>query len=360
MKFPRKTFKIIPLPKCKFVGKSESMKTKEEGIGKLLGWEDPDEARKWMRENKPDGLVDKRTTVSQAVEEYVEDGDLLASGGFGHIRVSMALIYEIMRQEKQDLAMAGKTAVHDIDLLIGAGCVNEVEVAYSFGHELRGLSPASRRRVENGEVEVVAEISNAAFQWRFLAGTMGIPFIPTRVMMGTDTFNKSSAKVIEDPYSGKPIALLPACYPDVGIIHVPRCDKYGNAQIDGINVEDLELSGASKKLILTAEEIIDNEKIREEPGETVIPFYYVDAVVEVPYGSHPCQMPGMYYFDEEHISKWLDLSRTDEGIEEYLDEYVYGTENFQEYLEKVGGEEKIEYLEKVETLEEKPIHPWAE
>lgn len=332
----------------------------KEGSGELLGWEDPDEVRKWMIENKPKGLVDKRSTVNEVVEKYIDDGDLIASGGFGHIRVSMAIIYEIIRQEKKNLAMSGKTAVHDIDVLVGAGCVDKVEVAYSFGHELRGLSPASRRKVENGECEVVADISNAAYQWRFLAAMMGIPFIPTRVMLGTDTLGKSSAKVIEDPWSGKPIALLPACYPDVGIIHVPRCDKFGNAQIDGINVEDLELSGASKRLIVTTEEIIDNEKIREEPDKTVIPFYYVDAVVEVPYGSHPCQMPEMYYFDEEHISEWLETSQTDDGVEEYLDKYVYGTSNFEEYLEAVGGEEKMEYLERVENFEESPKHPWTE
>ncbi len=336
------------------------MTINEEGSGKLLGWEDPDEVRKWMLENKPKGLVDKRSTVSEVVDKYIDDGDLIASGGFGHIRVSMAVIYEIIRQEKKNLAMSGKTAVHDIDVLVAAGCVDKVEVAYSFGHEVRGLSPASRRRVENGDCEVVADISNAAYQWRFLAAMMGIPFIPTRVMLGTDTLEKSSAKVMEDPWSGKPIALLPACYPDVGIIHVPRCDKYGNAQIDGIDVEDIELSGASKRLIITTEEIIDNDKIREEPDKTVIPFYNVDAVVETPYGSHPCQMPEKYYFDEEHITEWLNLSQTDEGVDEYLDKYVYGTSNFEEYLEAVGGDEKLKYLEKVENFEESPIHPWAE
>ena len=137
--------------------------------------------------------------------------------------------------------MTGKTAVHDLDLLVGSGCVDKVEVAYSFGHELRGLSPASRRAVETGKCKVTGEISNAGYQWRFLAAMMGLPFIPTRVMLGTDTFAHSSAQTMIDPFSGKQVCLLPACYPDVAVIHVPRCDKFGNAQIDGIMVEDFEL-----------------------------------------------------------------------------------------------------------------------
>ena len=127
------------------------MNVLQAGQGELIGWHDPDDHRRWVRENKSRALKDKQITVQEAVERFVQDGDLIACGGFGHIRIPMALIYEIIRQRRRDLIMAGKTAVHDIDLLIGAGCVNKVEVAYSFGHELRGLSPACRRAVESGK-----------------------------------------------------------------------------------------------------------------------------------------------------------------------------------------------------------------
>jgi len=262
----------------------------------------------------------------------------------------MALIYEIIRQGKRNLTMAGKTAVHDIDILIGAGCVSRVEVAYAFGHELRGLSPAGRRAVETGKCKVVAEISNAGYQWRFLAAAMGLPFIPARILMGTDTFEKSSAKIVRDPWSGKPVCLLPAAYPDVAMFHVPRCDKYGNAQIDGILVEDFELSRAARRVIVTTEEIVDEEVIRRAPDRTVIPFYLVDAVCEVPYGAHPTQMPYLYYFDEAHIREWLTLSRTEEGTKAYFDRYVFGVRDFEEYLERVGGVRKLTYLKRVEQL----------
>ncbi len=334
------------------------MKVIDEGTGKLVGWYDPDEHRRWIAENKSRELKDKRMDPREAVTKYVKDGDFIASGGFGHIRVSMALIYEIIRQNIRNLGMAGKTAVHDSDILIGAGCVDRIEVAYTFGHELRGLSPASRRAVENGSCQVLGELSNAAYQWRFLAGAMGIPFIPSRVLMGTDTFRFSSAKIAEDPFSGKSVCLLPSCNPDVVFIHAHRCDKYGNTQIDGIAVEDIQLARCARRLIITTEEVIDENVIREKPWRTTIPFYHVDAVVEVPWGSHPCEMPYLYFFDENHIGEWLKVSKTEEGTKEYFDRYVYGVNDFQEYLELVGGDDNMKYLSEIERYERPMKAPW--
>jgi len=326
------------------------MQILQEGQGQLIGWHDPDENRQWVLENKPRDLHDKQTTMAEAVARFIHDGDLVASGGFGHVRVAMAGIYEIIRQGRRHLVLAGKTAVHDGDLLIASGCVDRVEVAYTFGHEIRGLSPASRRMVEEGHCQVVAETSNAGYQWRFMAAAMGLPFIPSRNLLGTDTLAHSSAKVVADPWSGKPICLLPACYPDVALIHVSRCDMYGNAQIDGTMVEDFELARAARRLILTTEEIVPDEQIRAEPWRTVIPFFLVDAVVEMPHGAHPCQMPRRYYFDEDHIRAWMQCSKTAEGAEAYFQEYVFGVPDFEAYLEKVGGLKKLLHLKKVEQL----------
>lgn len=319
-----------------------------EGSGELIGWRDPDENRLWIRDNKPRGLIDKRMTVRMAVERFVPDGCYLAMGGFGHIRTPMALIYEIIRQKRRGLVVAGKTAVHDIDLLIGGGCVEKVECAYAFGHELRGLSPAGRRAVESGQVRVVAELSNAAYQWRFLAGMLGVPFIPVRNMAGTDTFEKSSAIQVQDPWSNKPVILVPAAIPDVTLIHVPRCDRYGNAQIDGIPVEDIELARASRRVLLTTEEVVADDEIRAHPQRTEFPFYIVDAVCEVKYGAHPTQMPYLYNFDEPHIQEWLQQAKTPEGAQAYLDKYVFGVSDFTEYLSLVGGEERLKLLEQLE------------
>jgi 3-oxoacid CoA-transferase subunit A/glutaconate CoA-transferase subunit A len=330
----------------------------EEGKGELLAWHDPDEQRGWVRENKPRNLKDKRMSLREAVSRFVHDGDYLALGGFGHVRTSMIAVYEIVRQKIRDLTVAANPGVHDTDILIAGSCVSKVEAAYAFGHELRGLSPCSRRAVESGRVEVAAEISNAGLQWRFRAAAMGLPFLPTRVMLGTDTFRQSSAKAVRDPFTGRPICLVPACYPDVAIIHVHRCDLYGNSQIDGITVKDLDLARAARRLIITTEEIVSEEETRERPWMTVIPFFVVDAVVEARYGVHPGNMPYLYYSDEEHMAEWLRLSRTPEGVDQYLEKYVYGVEDFEEYLRLVGGDSKLEYLRRLENLEVSLRAPW--
>jgi len=334
------------------------MKVLAEGKGELLAWMSPDEGRKWMRENKSRALIDKRTTMKEAVQRYINDGDYFAMGGFGHIRLSMEGIYEMIRQRRRNMIMAGKTSVHDVDILIGGGVVDRIECAYAHGHELRGLSPAGRRATESGIVKIVAELSNAAFQWRFKAASMGLPWFPARIMMGTDTFNYSSSKIVEDPYTGKPITLIPACYPDVAFIHVHRCDKYGNCQIDGTTIEDIELSRAAKRLIITTEKIIPHEDITDHPDRTAIPHFVVDAVVESRYGSHPGNMPDLYYSDEEHMAEWLKLSRSDEGVQEYMDKYVFGVENQEEYIELIGGEEKMKYLWRLEHLQVPMEAPW--
>jgi glutaconate CoA-transferase subunit A len=331
-----------------------------EGKGELLAWHDPDEQRRWVKENKPRNLTDKRMKIREAVSRFVHNNDYLALGGFGHVRTPMVAVYEIVRQRIRDLVVAANPGVHDTDILIAGSCVNRVEAGYAFGHELRGLSPCSRRAVENGEVKVAAEISNAGLQWRFKAAAMGLPFLPARVMLGSDTFERSSAKVVKDPFSGKPICLVPACYPDVALIHVHSCDQYGNCQIKGITVKDLDLAKAARRLIVTTEKIVREEETREKPWRTVIPFFVADAVVEAPYGSHPGNMPYMYYSDEEHFAEWLKLSKTPEGVERYLEKYVYGVDSFDGYLGLVGGKSKLEYLERLEKLEVTLKAPWAE
>jgi acyl CoA:acetate/3-ketoacid CoA transferase alpha subunit len=354
----KSSYNLINRIKISHYKELKPMEVLQEGKGELIGWHDPDENREYVLHNKSRGLNNKTMTAKDAVAKFIKDGDFIACGGFGHIRVSMCIVYEIVRQKKRNLLMAGKTAAHDVDMLAGNGCVDRVEVAYSFGHEIRGLSPAGRRMVETGRCKVVAETSNAGYQWRFLAGMMGIPFIPSRSLLGTDTGKYSSIKVVKDPFSGKPIALIPAAYPDVAFIHVHRCDVYGNCQIDGIMAEDFELARCARKLIITTEKIVDNDIIRATPWHTVIPFYLVDAVIEQRYGSHPCEMHGTYFFDEEHIAEWLAVSKTDEGIKQYADKYIFGVADFDEYLERCGGIKKLDFLIKREEMRVPVITPW--
>jgi acyl CoA:acetate/3-ketoacid CoA transferase alpha subunit len=227
--------------------------------------------------------------------------------------------------------------VLELDLWLAAGLVKALDITY-IGLEVYGTSSALRRAVESGQVEKCVEWSNGAITWRMKATAMGVPFLPTRSMLGTDTLAYSAAKVIEDPFTGMKVALLPALVLDVALVHVHRADKYGNCQIEGISGFAAEMARACKRLIVSAEEIIPTEEIRVNPDRTIIPYYLVDAVVHAPYGSYPGEMAYLYGRDEPGIKEWVEMSKTAEGAKEYLDKYVYGPKNHDEYLKLIGEE----------------------
>jgi acyl CoA:acetate/3-ketoacid CoA transferase alpha subunit len=239
-----------------------------------------------------------------------------------------------VRSGKKDFRLAGQ-GVHEIDLMLGANMIKEIDFTY-IGLEVYGVSGNVRRRIENGDVTNVVEWSNASLTWRFKAAAMGIPFIPTKCMLGTDTLRRSAAKVIECPFTGDKLALLPALILDVGFIHVNRADKYGNCQIDGISGFAFEMSRACKKLVISAEEIVETDEIRANPAKTIIPYYLVDAVVHAPYGSWPGEMTGCYERDEEHYKMFIGKQKTEEGMNEYLQEWVYDLPDHQSLLDKIG------------------------
>lgn len=319
------------------------MEVIESGIAPLFQPPDIEEFRKWNREHKKIELVDKLMTEKEAVEKFVNDGDYIGFELYGTVRAPLSIVREIVRQGKKNLRVAGQ-GLQDVDFLLAADLVVEMDVTY-VGYEVYGLSKIFRRAVESGKVKV-AEWSNGAIAWRFKAAAMGVPFIPVRSMLGSDTFKYSAAKVVKCPFTGKPIVLLPALILDVGVIHVHRADRYGNAQIDGISGFALEMARASKKLIVSAEEIVDTEEIRKYPERTVIPWFLVDAVVHAPFGSHPGEMVYMYGRDEEHIKKYIEMIKTEEGTKEYLEEYIYSVKDHNEYLEKIGRD-RLEYLKKI-------------
>ncbi len=307
----------------------------ESGIGELIQPPDLDGFREWNRQ-KTRALVDKLMTEQEAVSRFVYDGCYLGTELYGTVRCPMSLVHEVIRQGKKDLRLAGQ-GVTELDLLLAAGLVKTLDITY-IGLEVYGTSRALRKAVESVQVEKVTEWSNGGITWRFKAASMGVPFIPVRAMLGTDTFKYSAAKVVECPFTGMKLCLIPALILDVGLIHVHRADRYGNAQIEGISGFAFEMSRACKRLIISAEEIVDTEEIRRYPDRTIIPYYLVDAVVHAPFGSYPGEMVYMYERDEEHLREWVEMSQTDEGIQAYLDKYVYGVANHQEYLELIGWE----------------------
>jgi glutaconate CoA-transferase, subunit A len=325
-----------------------------EGAGPLFADPSANRAREFFR-NKPRALVDKLMPVKEAVARLVSDGDYLAVGGFGCDRIPSAVCHEIVRQNKQNLTIAGHTATHDFQILCAGNLtgrgklIARVDAAYVVGLEARGLSPHARRVMESDEVES-AEWSNYSLAVRFKAAAMGLPFLPMRSMLGTDTFRHSAAKEIVCPFTGEKLLAVPAIYPDIGVIHVHEADRFGNCRIRGTNVADNDLARAAKKLIVTCERLIPSDEIRQDPTRTVIPFYCVDAVCEVPFGSYPGNMPYEYFSDEDHLRQWLDAERDRAAYKMFIDKYIFGVSDFAEYLQLCGGLPRLQRLRQEEFL----------
>ncbi len=326
------------------------MKVLDQGINPMFMDPDPDKAREFFR-TKPRAMVDKRMNEKEAVERFVPDGCYLAIGGFGANRIPNAVVHEIVRQRRKNLGFLGHTSTHDFQVLAAGRCFDRVDSAYIVGLEARGLSPNARRYMESGEVQVT-EWSNYALAARLRAAAEGVSFGIIRTMLGTDTFKMSCAKVVECPFTGKKYAAVPAIWPDVAAIHVHEADIYGNSVIRGISIADMELARAAKRVIITTEKLVRNSIIRENPEATSIPFYLVDAVVQVPYGGYPGNMPYLYFSDEEHLALWLKVERDPQEFAKFLDYYIYDVADFEEYLERCGGLKRIEELQNQENLVE--------
>ncbi len=324
--------------------KSLQMEIITKGISPLFLKPRPDEDREFIRKNKSFILRDKLMTEKEAVSKFVHDGDYVATELYGFVRAPMSLCREIVRQKKRDLRTAGQ-GILELDILIASGCISCIDQTY-IGYEVYGVSPVLRRAAEKQIPHKIqfADWSNAALAWRMKAASMGVPFIAVRTMMGTDTLKYSGAVVARDPFTGKPVTLLPATMVDVGLIHVHRADKYGNCQIDGISGFAYELARASRRLIISAEEIVDTDEIRKYPERTIIPYYLVDAVVHAPLGAHPGDMCFQYWRDEEHLANYVQAAKTVETTEAYLNKYIHEVKDHKAYLELCGGEPMITKL----------------
>ena len=307
----------------------------ESGIGELLQPYSMEEFREWNRTQKPKAFVDKLMSEQEAIARFVRDGDYVGKELYGTVRAPMSLSRELVRQGKKHLRAVGQ-GVLELDLWLAAGLVDAMDLTY-HGLEVYGISYALRRAAEGGKVKLV-EWSNGAITWRMKAAAMGVPFIPVKSMLGSDTFRYSAAKVVECPFTGEKVCLLPALVLDAALIHAHRADRYGNAQIDGISGFAFEMSRAARRLIVSVEEIVDTEEIRLYPDRTTIPYYLVDAVVHAPFGSHPGEMVYAYERDEEHLRDYVEVSKTAEGMQGYMDRYVYGVKSHQEYLKLIGAE----------------------
>ncbi|MBU1168491.1 MAG: CoA transferase subunit A [Proteobacteria bacterium] len=328
-----------------------------KGRGILFTNPDPDQARAFFRDKKSDArsMKNKVVDLKSAISNYVHDGDYLAIGGFGANRTPLAACHEIVRQKKKKLGFLGHTSTHDMQILSAGEVYDRIDVSYGVGLEARGLSRCSRAYMESGTVRVT-EWTNYALTARLRAASMGLPFMPVREMLGTDTFAQSGAVQAACPFTGKPVALVPALYPDVAVIHVHEADCFGNARFQGIAIADIELAHASKRLIITTEKLVNHDEISRDPALTQIPFYLVDAVCEVPYGAYPGGMPYAYFSDEHHIRQWLDAEKDPKTFRDFLDREIFGCKDHNDYLNLHGGLERMSALRAEEFFLHKEDH----
>ena len=287
---------------------------------------------------------DKLLPLDEAVRTLIPDGCRLRSCGIG-LRKPMALTYELIRQRKRDLTFILSGWTEDADMLIGAGCLKDLEGSY-LGLEAFGLAHAYRRAVEKGIPHPIRieEYSNFGMTMRFMAASMGLPFMPIRSELGSDllrveSFRHPKAHVMDDPFgSGAKVALLPACPADVALVHAQRADHDGNVQVWGQIGDDLWGTMSGRTIIASVEEIVDTDVVRRDPNRTLIPAFRVDAIVPAPFGAHPYQCQGYYDLDAAFRKMYAAAAQTREGFLAFLDEWVYGVDDHEGYLRKLGKE----------------------
>ena len=251
--------------------------------------------------------------------------------------IPFAAGHEIIRQGKKNLVLARATPDLIYDQMVAAGCARKVIFSY-MGNPGVGSLRFVRSELEAGRLEW-EEYSHFAMISRLQAGASGLPFIPMNPT-GADDLEKANPlyRTVTDPYSGKPVVVVPALNPDVAIVHVQRADAHGNAHIWGIIGEQKEAAFAASRVILTAEEIVDESIIRSDPNRTLIPGLVVDAVCHVPYCSHPSYTQGYYDRDNAFYLEWDKISADPQAVKQWLDEWVFGVKDRAEYWEKLGPE----------------------
>jgi glutaconate CoA-transferase subunit A len=293
----------------------------------------------------------KIMTAQEAVEKFVFPGAIIGMGGQNVSRCAVALTHEIIRQGIKDLILAGCNLSIHMDLLVGAGLVKKCECGLG-GQGRFGATFQFKRAIEEKKMEI-EDYDHLTMVSRFLAGEMGIPFIPVRGLLGSDILKYQAAstgkkfEIINNPWNQRErVVLVPAMQPDVSIVHVQKADEIGNVLIQGIANHEPELIRASRATIISCEEIVPTTFFRSHSDFTTIPYHFVDAVVKQRFGAYPTATYGYYSFDADHINLYQMRARAGgREYEKYMNDYVYGCGTFDDFIEKCCDAERITHLE---------------
>lgn len=303
--------------------------------------------------------MNKVITLAEAAA-LVPDSATLSFGGFTTQRHPMAFIYELIRLKRRNLYLFGHSPGSDWDILIGAGCVKRVELAYEADEAFGTIGPRWRSAVENGQIEW-EDYSNFAMVSRFTAGAMGIPFMPIRSLLGSDllacqTLNemqraedvRTSTKklhVMESPFSPRDqVVLVPAIQTEFAVLHVQKASVNGTIRIEGQTFADIQQALCADMVIVTAEEIVEEETLRQEPERNPLPYFVVNHVCQVPFGAHPYAVFNYYDYDPYQLKLYHDAAADDRTFQGYLDKYVLQVKDHRQYLEAIGGASRLEKL----------------
>jgi glutaconate CoA-transferase subunit A len=282
----------------------------------------------------------KVSTLADAVAS-IPGGAHVALSGFAIARCTMAFAREVIRQGIKGLTVSQCVGAMDADILAGAGAVERI--VYGGGSLDRfGRLNCVNRGIEEGTL-IAKEYSSLSLAFRYLAGSLGLPFIPIRSLRGSDVLERlqevapSEIGYVDDPFTGDDWLVLKPILPDVAVVQVQTADEEGNAWILGPRWDNEEQVKASERAIVITERLVPTEAIRHDPERTVIPGFRVSHVVHLPFAAHPTSVYHTYDYDADHIRQYADASKTPEGLRNYLDKYVYGARDHWEYLELIGG-----------------------
>ncbi len=289
-------------------------------------------------------LREKVMSLEEAAS-MVHDGDQVALGGCTMSRTPIAMIWALIRAGRKDLTVSRSIVSTEGDLLYASGVSKHIVTSWFSQGIVWGISKVMRHYTESGAAKF-EEWSHMSMGLRYRAGAMGVPFMPTRSMLGSGV-RDVIGDAVQDmtcPFTGEKLLLLPALNPDVALIHVPRADEYGNAHLDGLQFMDIDIAMAAKRVILTTERIISNDQIRRTPDLTKIPFFTVDAVVEVPFGSAPHECYGLYEPFFPHLDAYAKATTRDPvaGVTDYLDRYYREPKTWADYLSLLGMGEMLD------------------
>ena len=290
----------------------------------------------------------------------IPDGATVSFGGFTTQRHPMAFVYELIRLRRRDLYLFGHSPGGDWDVLIGAGCVKRVELAYEADEAFNTIGPRWRLAVQRGQIEW-EDYSNFSMVSRFTAGAMGIPFMPIRSLFGSDLLDKQALTaeqraadprtsprklhVMDSPFDpAERVVLVPAIHTDFAVIHVQKATPNGIARIEGQTFADVQQALCADTVIVTAEEIVPEESLRREPERNPLPYFAVAHVCHVPFGAHPYAVYNCYDYDPRQLKTYHDGAGDDAAFQRYLERFVTGVRNHAQYLEAVGGPERLDGL----------------